>query len=224
MKHTATVSMLRARNQRAWARHARGNVQRFAQPFDRSWQEKSEHWMPALLLNATLVETGKRLIVSNLRLTGDEFNDVEDAHRFYGEHALPFSAAVHLSARFTYVSPAGTLKKDGKVYGRAVDGGYFENSGTSAALEILQMVNRMKGGCGEQGLCFWDMVEPILILVSNEPADPRYVGVALGTLPSQKDDAGRSPDWRRTCRRPGNLARRPPRLRGRFDRRTGRKI
>jgi hypothetical protein len=191
LPHFDRARALEAAWERAWARHAKGNVQRFAQPFDQSWQGKSEHWMPALLLNATLVETGKRLIVSNLRLTADEFNDVEDAHRFYDEHALPFSTAVHLSARFTYVSPAGTLKKDGKVYGRAVDGGYFENSGTSAALEILQMVNRMKGSCDEQGLCFWDKVEPILILVSNEPADPRYVGAALGTSPSERNNTGR---------------------------------
>jgi hypothetical protein len=178
----------------AWTRHSKGDPERFAQPFDRLWQRNSGHWMPALLLNATTVETGKRLIVSNLRLTADEFSDVEDAHRFYGDHALPLSAAVHLSARFTYVSPAATLRKDGNVYGRAVDGGYFENSGSTAVFEIIQIVDQMKVACGEQRNCFWNMVDPVLILISNQPVERLYANVGLGTPPEIRDDASR-PSW-----------------------------
>jgi len=52
---------------------------------------------------------------------------------------LPVSGAVHMSARFTYVSPAGTIRS-GKSIHRIVDGGYFENSGAATASEILQFL------------------------------------------------------------------------------------
>jgi hypothetical protein len=149
--------------ERAWRRHVGGD--RLHAPFDQLWSDQQVNWQPALLLNATRVETGRRLIVSNLRLTPEEFNDVEDAHRFLGARALPLSAAVHLSARFTYVSPAGTLMDGERVYGRAVDGGYFENSGTTAVLEILQAVDQLQAS----GDGFWKQVRPVVILIRNEP-------------------------------------------------------
>jgi hypothetical protein len=50
---------------------------------------------------------------------------------------MPMSTAVHNSARFTYVSPAGHLDAGDAVdYGNVVDGGYFENSGLATLLEI----------------------------------------------------------------------------------------
>lgn len=170
--------------ERAWQRHT--GSRRFAQPFDQLWRDQQDYWLPALLLNSTWVETGKRLIVSNLRLAPlharetTEFADVEDVHRFYDNRALSLSTAVHLSARFTYVSPAGTLEKDGKVHGRAVDGGYFENSGATTVLEILKTLDQLRGGQGG----FWDRVEPVVILISNEPADPRYLDTGLDPDPA----------------------------------------
>ena len=174
--------------EQAWRRHA-GN-DRFAEPFDKLWRDQPDHWLPALFLNSTWVETGKRLIVSNLRLTSDEFNDAEDAQRFFGKHALPLSTAVHLSARFTYVSPAGTLMKDGEVYGRAVDGGYFENSGATTALEILQAIEQLRVGRDNKPDPFWSNVEPVVIHISNEPVDPDHVNVQLAT---QEKDKGSQP-------------------------------
>jgi len=156
--------------ERAWRQHVPGS-NRFAEPFDRLWQDRNAVWMPALFLNSTWVETGKRLIVSNLRLAprdatdAEDFVDMEDAHRFFGEHALSLSSAVHLSARFTYVSPAGTLTKDdGTVYGRAVDGGYFENSGATTTLEILKTINLLAKLDPR-----WKQVRPVVIHISNEP-------------------------------------------------------
>lgn len=177
--------------ERAWRRYTRSN--RFAEPLDQMWRDQRDYWLPALLLNATWVEAGKRLIASNLRLSPvpegriEDFADIEDTHRFYGERALALSTAVHLSARFTYVSPAGTLEKDGKVYGRAVDGGYFENSGTTTALEILKTIGSLRTGKNE----FWDRVDPYVILISNEPQDRRYLDVTLTTPPDKKDSGTR---------------------------------
>jgi len=173
--------------ERAWHKHA--GSQRFAEAFDRLWQNHGDRWLPSLLLNATWVETGKRLIASNLRVLPlpaeseqlPEFADVEDAHRFYGQRALPLSAAVHLSARFTYISPAGALVKNDQIHGRAVDGGYFENSGATTALEILKVLGQLT----EPGTS-WDKVKPYVILISNEPVDLRYADVQLDSAPGSK--------------------------------------
>jgi hypothetical protein len=175
--------------ERAWYKHA--GSQRFAEAFDGLWQNNEDRWLPALLLNATWVETGKRLIASNLRVQLlpeekkleklSEFADAEDVHRFYGQRALPLSTAVHLSARFTYVSPAGTLVKDGRIHGRAVDGGYFENSGATSVLEILKVLDHLaEPGTG------WAKVKPYVILISNEPVDLSNLDEQLDSAPDNK--------------------------------------
>lgn len=165
--------------EQAWREHMPGS-DRLAQAFDQPWRDRQDVWMPALFLNTTWVETGKRLLVSNLRVLpekpGDdlEFNDVGDLHRFYAERALPLSTAIHLSARFTYVSPAGALVKNDKLYGRAVDGGYFENSGATTVIEILKALNQLaKPGS------VWEKVRPVVIHISNEPVDARYANIRL---------------------------------------------
>ena len=185
--HFDRARAIEAAWENAWRRHTRSN--RFAEPIDQLWRAQQDYWLPALLLNATWVETGKRLITSNLRLSPvpegriEDFADIEDTHRFYGRRPLALSSAVHLSARFTYVSPAGTLEKDGQTYGRAVDGGYFENSGTTTALEVLKTINSLQTGNNS----FWDRVDPYVILISNDPVDRDFVDVELGTPPDRKN-------------------------------------
>ena len=153
-----------------------------SEPFDRLWQGQ-ERWMPTLLLNATWVETGKRLIASNIRVAAgrrrEDFVDVEDANAFFAPRSLPLSTAAHMSARFTYVSPAGTLVKDGKTHGHVVDGGYFENSGATATLAILQIINELARNDKR-----WDKVDPYVIHISNEPVDAKYGNDSLATAPS----------------------------------------
>jgi hypothetical protein len=148
--------------ERAW--HCATGNDRFAEPFDNLWRDRSDRWMPVLFFNSTWVETGKRLIASNLKLTADEFNDVEDLNEFYKDRSLSLSSAVHLSARFTYVSPAGAIKRGGTIYGRAVDGGYFENSGATTALEVMMTLDQLADDDKE-----WKKVRPVVIHISNEP-------------------------------------------------------
>jgi hypothetical protein len=105
----------------------------------------SKHWRPALLLNATHQETGRRLIASNLKIEKDIFLDSFDELQLLNSD-LRASTVAHNSARFTYVSPAGKLvPKSGpdlssKVANRAyvIDGGYFENYGALTALELAR--------------------------------------------------------------------------------------
>ena len=76
---------------------------------------------PALFLNSTVVEKGARAIVSNVRIESwrlrnreddprpSEFSSAYDALAEIGGD-LKISTAAHLSARFPYISPAGTIR------------------------------------------------------------------------------------------------------------------
>src|ERR1051325_10644881 len=81
---------------------------------------------------------------------------------------VPLSTAAHMSARFTYVSPAGRFDPDGT---HVVDGGYFENSGAATALDILRQVNDELHQNPELRT-----IIPQIIMISNNP-----LGVASGS-------------------------------------------
>jgi patatin-like phospholipase len=111
--------------------------------------------IPSIFLNAATVETGSRVIASNLHVTPAEFADSIDMFDLTAND-VPLSAAALNSARFTYVSPAGTIRrgKGGRVEGSTlecpagarcehlVDGGYIDNSGATTAIEIANAVRR----------------------------------------------------------------------------------
>jgi hypothetical protein len=150
------------------------NPNRFAESFLDLWRADNEY-VPNLCLNGTSVERGKRIIASNLLIDWREFLDADDAierlmplvdqgkadKRARPGVDLPLSAAAHLSARFTYVSPAGKFPPDGT---HVVDGGYFENSGATTALDILREITREMGPGSDLG----DTI-PKLIMISNNP-------------------------------------------------------
>ena len=113
-----------------------------------------EDRLPSLFLNGTLVESGQRIVASNLRIDGSEVPDAIDLFRAIGGD-LRVSTAVANSTRFTYVSPAGTLVRGendnggspvecspGSSCEHVVDGGYFENSGAATASDILDVIRR----------------------------------------------------------------------------------
>ena len=68
--------------------------------------------------------------------------------------------------------------RGGRAHGRVVDGGYFENSGATASLEILQTVQLLA-----QEDARWNRVEVYVIHISNEPVDPRFDDEALSIAP-----------------------------------------
>jgi hypothetical protein len=97
------------------------------------------------------------MIGSNCRITPAEFASALDAFAAAGSD-LRVSTTAHNSARFTYVSPAGTflrtpLGDPGSPYGCAlgdrcehvVDGGYFDNSGGITAAEIVNLIRHRPG-------------------------------------------------------------------------------
>jgi hypothetical protein len=103
-----------------------------------------EDRIPSLFLNGTIVETGQRIVASNLHVdrdAGEALADSVDLFEAIGGD-LRVSTAVDNSTRFTYVSPAGTLRRARDSTGgsplecapgarceHVVDGGYFDNSG-----------------------------------------------------------------------------------------------
>ncbi|MEN8175645.1 MAG: hypothetical protein ABFS23_07770 [Pseudomonadota bacterium] len=136
----------------------------FEEPFLDLYAGADRYRLPGLLLNATVVNSGRRAITSNMDIS--EFTDTLDllADR-YSTHNVPLSAAAGMSARFTYVSPPGTLQRtdeDGDTSKlRVVDGGYFENSGAATAMDLLAALNTRDNN-----------LYPILVLIRNDPATP----------------------------------------------------
>ncbi len=175
--------------------------------------EKTVHangWLPLLLLNATSVDSGTRIIVSDLVSTrsapppkggapdnafgrfslypaafdalemlappcaqdkivgpscASAHDGVEDLPLARAGPDLRLSTAALLSARFPIISPAGILRAEGEdaIGDRAVDGGYFENSGLTSAMDVARELRRFG-------------VVPIVLWVQNnprvDPADP----------------------------------------------------
>jgi len=153
------------------------HTDRLAKPFLDLWQDR-HLYVPSLFLNATSVENGNRIIASNILIDAN-FLEAADAtakllpvsrhkERRHPTIDVPLSTAAHMSARFTYVSPAGRFASDGT---HVVDGGYFENSGAATALDILRQVNNELRQNAELRA-----IVPQIIMISNDP-----LGVASGS-------------------------------------------
>jgi hypothetical protein len=135
---------------RAWDEVFPDDKGRFDRPFLEVFAAKDNR--PAVFLNATAVQSGRRAIASNIQV---RLPDGIDLFRPVQQVALRTSGltlreAVLNSARFTYVSPAGTVhecatpKPDGtcsgdtKIWDLLVDGGYFENSGVATLSDVVR--------------------------------------------------------------------------------------
>ena len=119
-----------------------------------------EHWsadgnVPALIINTTEVDTGRRRLISPfvfgtdkgltfLPVWGEDGKDGQDPGI-----RMPLSTAVGLSARFPWISPAGWFhdvdgdRSEGEPHVvRLVDGAYFENSGVATALDLIRAMEQ----------------------------------------------------------------------------------
>jgi hypothetical protein len=158
----------------------------FSQPWGMLWSKEE---VPALFLNSTQVATGERFVqhpFASIQEGGDKLDFFNAATSSAGAlpASAPLSSVIHNSARFTYVSPAGTLaydvetpqqmKKHRSATIQLVDVGYFENSGTTTLAELLKFVLQIPGplaeACsGKEGL--HNRACPIrLIHISNDPS------------------------------------------------------
>ncbi len=163
--------------ERGW-RKAAGS-ERFAQRFDGLWADDDALDVPSLLLNATLVDGGNRVIASDLVIDG-RFPDAYDAFDpTLDLRQMSLASAVHNSARFSYISPAGTVsgcQRNGRPaacepgqerypWGRVIDGGYFENSGVESVRDLLFAMRPMLERWRARGF----VIEPVVMVISNSP-------------------------------------------------------
>ena len=116
--------------------------------------------MPALFINSTEVETGKRTIISNVQTSKGRFIGTVD---FFAQTKkdIPYSTATGLSARFPIISSAGAVNT---LCGRRhyLDGGYVENKGNQTAIEIINSLPTSFEG---------KRIEPIVLQISFSPRD-----------------------------------------------------
>lgn len=113
----------------------------------------SPAWTPMLVLNTTDVHSGMRVLQAGVDLDGT--NTVAGSTRLHFSDSFPAAVdisakrgtatenslvgAVHNSARFSYASPAGLQDSSASESIRQfVDGGYFENSGTTTLLDLVR--------------------------------------------------------------------------------------
>lgn len=158
--------------------------------------------LPALLLNSTVVDSGLRLIqhpfstLSRHHLS-DAFPGVIDGARWLPRELPTFSAA-HNSARFTFVSPAGTVSKrsgdnaDGAItrLGQVVDGGYFENSATTTLQGLIDRLRGTQAGAtapadaAHPGTAIAPGARIRVIHISNDVSVPPFARNQLDRCPS----------------------------------------
>jgi hypothetical protein len=163
--------------ERAWEKAWRGSSgnNRFAEDFRNLWSAPGARYeVPSLFLNGTWVDDGGRNVTSNLRPVSSSFVKLDDLIELF-DRPVRLSTAVHMSARFTYLSPAATVRV-GEKDRRIVDGGYFENSGALTAAEIVAVIRQT---CAQDGSpCLAPAIVPYALIISNDarhPANPERV-------------------------------------------------
>lgn len=131
----------------------------------------TENLFPGLFLNSTWSDNGRRIVASSFGFKGvSQFERNNDLLEITGKN-LRLSTAMHNSARFPLVSPPGSWSREGKIQGRLMDGGLFENYGAETAIEILDAAKVVIGAS----------FDPHIILISSDPS----VGEDLASSPQR---------------------------------------
>ena len=136
------------------------------------WSGTTQAWRPNLLLVGTVEEDGRRIVTSNLALLeqgpGNWSHPVlPNSYDFFdiSEKAIRTSTAVMNSARFTWISPAGSLRFRGAVVGHVIDGGYFESSGADTSVDLMTAITPLAQDlCDTKKIC----VRPIFLTLIND--------------------------------------------------------
>jgi hypothetical protein len=130
--------------------------------------------LPAVVMNATITETGERLLLGTTQLRssleGGALVDGIELHTINGEKRdVAVVTAARLSASFPYVTPAARSNGPGP-QPHVVDGGYYDNYGMATMVEWLDAALQDTG----------NEIESVLVIqihgapVSSDLADKRH--------------------------------------------------
>lgn len=116
----------------------------FAQTSRDMWSAQEDQ--PALLLNATLVQNGERVIIAPFKLRNasapifvDRFVDLLNEN-----YSTSLATAVSVSARFPLVTPPALHRhREFGLAAQLVDGGYYENSGVFTAINLIDRIHQV---------------------------------------------------------------------------------
>jgi hypothetical protein len=157
---------------------------------------------PVLFMNSTNVETGKRFILAPVAKPNDGFAKGADRNGVIGVdtywafdpssslrlRSLPTRTAVTLSASFPLITPAGTAYqhdadgRGGRLWGRLVDGGYFDGTGLATAYDIARdIADRDKD----------KTLRITIVFISNDPASAAGWENARDDIPAPLDPPSR---------------------------------
>jgi hypothetical protein len=101
--------------------------------------------LPILCINTTRMQDGLPAVISNIDFSDPRYNQRLDFLDLLDERKdIKLSTAVVLGASFPYVSPAGRIDSAGikKKANYFVDGAYFDNSGSGAVNEMVNILLR----------------------------------------------------------------------------------
>jgi len=114
-----------------------------------SWTDDTRRGLrPAVIFNATTMESGKRFLISRVRIPG---SSAEQFAALYPDRDLSVVTAVRLSAAFPYLSPMARpltpYKPNDEAFAdferrsfHLADGGYYDGFGVLTAIEFLENV------------------------------------------------------------------------------------
>ena len=144
----------------AWTAADLAGPNPFEQSMLKAWTPSDA--APALLINTTETDSGRRVVISPFAIGSGpdvvrfplEDRWVSNPRRRCRGHEISLSTAVGLSARFPWLTPAGSLTSECGPFGkpiktRLVDGGYFDNSGVETALDLIDRIEgtlKLTGG------------------------------------------------------------------------------
>src|SRR5260221_96874 len=144
--------------------------------------------IPAVILNSTVVEEGKRLAFSTIPLKDESSPGFVEFNTLYPGYDIPIATAARLSSAFTFVSPASrpdgpgldSPRPDGSPhpeYLHLVDGGYLDNSGISGLVQWLkQTIDSIDPSSGKLP------TKIMLIEIGSFPNIPDYIKSQRGTF------------------------------------------
>lgn len=153
--------------------------------FERAWHETSpdvavnpfaesfyDHWkqtgpVPALVLNATHVQTGSRVVIAPFRFYRQSTARLGTLNSMVRAD-LPLSTAVGISARFPWILPPASWRRGDDEQYRFVDGGYFESSGIDTALDLVDVLEDVKAQTLEDQATDLDFEVNLIVLTTDD--------------------------------------------------------